>query len=145
MSLAILCYLPTDMMILSFLNWHSAFGVAIALCVVLLRRFLRRKSNSNGVDNLPGPISPSWLTGKVDNAREIDFSNLIYQQATSYKYSIRMVGISTSPLPKYVRPHLSSRCLPDNTFFRWSCSAPSRPVRGKGIFCRPHRVKLTLS
>ncbi|KAE9385128.1 cytochrome P450 [Gymnopus androsaceus JB14] len=40
------------------LNWQ--LGVIAILAVILLRRFFRRKY---GLDNLPGPVSPSWLTG----------------------------------------------------------------------------------
>ncbi|KAE9392893.1 cytochrome P450 [Gymnopus androsaceus JB14] len=80
------------MMISSSLNWHSAFGIAIALSVVLLRRFLRRKSSSNGVDNLPGPMSPSWLTGnflQVFNPNGWDFHKSI---AEIYGPVVRLHG-----------------------------------------------------
>ncbi|KAE9385054.1 cytochrome P450 [Gymnopus androsaceus JB14] len=40
------------------LNWQ--LGVIATLAIILLRRFFRRKY---GLDNLPGPVSPSWLTG----------------------------------------------------------------------------------
>ncbi|KAE9385129.1 hypothetical protein BT96DRAFT_950063 [Gymnopus androsaceus JB14] len=47
-------------MTVTSLNWQ--LGVIAILAIVLLRRVFRRKY---GLDNLPGPVSPSWLTGNL--------------------------------------------------------------------------------